>query len=106
MVNGEWWLCINRLERQIVGPIKGDFYSRFTIYHLRFFNLSDAVRHLAAPALLDQLVNLLGRQVLVVVEADLHHRRGAAGAEALDLGERELSVTGRLARLDAEPPRA
>src|SRR5204862_3234024 len=42
----------------------------------------------------------------VVVEPDLQHRRGAAGAEALDLGERELPVFGRLARLDAQASRA
>src|SRR5205814_9692762 len=78
----------------------GNNSSRFTAFS------SHTVRQFAALALLDQLVNLLGRQVLVVVKPDLHHRRGAAGAEALDLGERELPVFGRLARLDAQASRA
>src|SRR3712207_2790217 len=67
------------------------------------YSLTDAVRKLAPLAPVDDLADLLVGQVLVVVEADLHHRRGAAGAEALDLGEREHAVLGRLPRLDAEP---
>src|SRR5215203_1724078 len=66
------------------------------------YSLTNAVRQLAPATLVDDLVNLLVGQVLVVVEADLHHRRRAAGAEALDFGERELTVLGRLSGLDAE----
>src|ERR1044071_10201334 len=75
-----------------------------SIHHLPFtiYSLTNSVRQLAAPALVDNLVDLLVGQVLVVVEADLHHRRGAAGAEALDQRDRELPVRRRLAGLDAE----
>src|SRR5205085_11603062 len=55
---------------------------------------------------IEHRVHFFGRQVLVKVETDLHHRRSAARAEAFDFGERELAVRRRLARLDAEALRA
>src|ERR1044072_2357913 len=65
-------------------------------------SLPHAVRQLAALALVDDFVNLLGRQVLVVVEADLHHRRGAARAETFDQRDGALLTRRRLSGLDAK----
>src|SRR5262245_51599935 len=47
-------------------------------------------------------VGLLAGQVFDVGVVDLHHRRGAAGGEALDLGEGEAAIGRRLADADAE----
>src|SRR5689334_13334664 len=48
------------------------------------------------------LIDLLGRQILVIVEVDLKHRRGTARAETLNLGQRKTPVSGRFTDLDAE----
>src|SRR5947209_20379320 len=43
--------------------------------------------HLAAGGeIIEQLLEILRREVLVIILVDLHHRRVAAGPEALDLG--------------------
>jgi hypothetical protein len=56
-------------------------------------------RNLARRHLVDERRQFLGRQVLVVILADLGHRRVGAGAEALDLFPRELAVGAELMRL-------
>src|SRR3989304_6052030 len=52
--------------------------------------------------LVEDPVDRLDRQVLVVLVVDLHHRRRAAGAQALHLRQGELPVRGRLPGPDAE----
>jgi hypothetical protein len=42
--------------------------------------------------IVEQLVEILFRQIFVIVVVDLHHRRIAAGAEALDFEPRERAV--------------
>src|SRR4051812_35602934 len=56
----------------------------------------------AAPGVVDDLGDALGRDVLVEGFVHEHRRRGSAGAEALDLDEGELLVVGGLADVDAE----
>src|SRR5262249_32301133 len=51
---------------------------------------------------LDQVERALAVEVLVVVVVPLHHRRGAARCQTLDLVERELAVGRGAAEPDAE----
>lgn len=51
---------------------------------------------------LQQLHSRLGRQVLVVVVIDLHHRSVDTGAQALDLEQAEDLVLGHVATVDPE----
>ena len=53
-------------------------------------------------ALLDELVDRLRRQVLVVALVDLHHRRGAAGGQALGGAQSDAPVFGGLAYVNTE----
>ncbi len=51
---------------------------------------------------LQQRDRRLGRQILIVIVIDLHHRRIDTGAQTLDLHEREQPVLGRLSGVDVE----
>ena len=55
--------------------------------------------HLAGGQFVDDLGEALGRQILVVILADLGHGRVGAGAEALDLLPAELAICRKLVRL-------
>ncbi|GJE72328.1 hypothetical protein CHKEEEPN_3882 [Methylorubrum podarium] len=52
----------------------------------------------AGGQIVHELVEALGVEILVIVLIDLHHRRVAAGAEALDLEPGEIAVGRDLAR--------
>src|SRR5262245_40985105 len=60
------------------------------------------ISSLRSSELLQQRVHLPLVEVLVVVEADLHARSGAARREALDAAQREAPVRRGLAVADAE----
>src|SRR5690606_31821574 len=62
-----------------------------------------AVRgRLAGADLVDELGGALGREELVERLVEERRGRAAAGAETLELDQRELAVVGRLADVDAE----
>src|SRR3954469_19168212 len=52
--------------------------------------------------LFDHRVHFFGREVLVEVVVDLHRRRPAAGADALDFFQREQAIRRRLLVANAQ----
>ena len=50
----------------------------------------------------ENLIHLLGSQILVIIKANLKHWRGAARTQALNQGNGKLAVRRCLAGLDAQ----
>ncbi len=59
-------------------------------------------RHAAGGQLVDDPGQFLGAQILVVILADLRHRRVGAGAKAFDLFPRKLAIRRKLVRIGGD----
>src|SRR5258706_14734834 len=78
--------------------VKAALHCRFL-----FLQMTSGERTLAARAdVIDELRTLLGRQPFVPVVVDHDDRRAVAGAETLDLHERESAAWIGFARFDPE----
>ncbi len=51
---------------------------------------------------IQNFINLFGRQIFVVIETDLHHRRGSAASETFNQWNRKFAVGRRFARVNSQ----
>src|SRR5579875_1049339 len=105
-----WFLPIDRMERRALVSLAQTEDDR-SLRSLKRRNhpprsslvSSSTASSSASLQCIQDLVDLVGRQVLVVIPVHRHHRRAAARREALFfLLEEDASVGGALAQLDAQ----